>query len=77
VVAIDAGVGLAKATMQRRLVTVRLFYDHLVDDPRFSGRGRPSFLAKTALAELSTRPVHPPRHIMISRNSEADTIPPR
>ena len=29
VVAIDSGVGLANATMQLRLVAVRLFYDHV------------------------------------------------
>ncbi len=32
VVAIDSGVGLAHATMQLRLVAVRLFYDHLVEE---------------------------------------------
>jgi integrase len=32
VVAIDSGVGLANATMQLRLVAVRLFYDHLVEE---------------------------------------------
>ncbi|MDQ2961014.1 MAG: tyrosine-type recombinase/integrase [Candidatus Dormibacteraeota bacterium] len=44
VVAIDSGVGLANATLQQRLVAVRLFYDHLMtegkrlDNP--VGRGR-------------------------------------
>src|SRR5436189_1376102 len=32
VIAIDSGVGLANATMQLRLVAVRLFYDHLVEE---------------------------------------------
>ncbi len=32
VVAIDSGVGLANATLQQRLVAVRLFYDHLVEE---------------------------------------------
>jgi integrase/recombinase XerD len=32
VVAIDSGVGLANATMRLRLVAVRLFYDHLVEE---------------------------------------------
>src|SRR5262249_4335061 len=32
VVAIDSGVGLANATMQLRLVAVRFFYDHLVEE---------------------------------------------
>jgi integrase/recombinase XerD len=32
VVAIHSGVGLANATMQLRLVAVRLFYDHLVEE---------------------------------------------
>jgi hypothetical protein len=32
VVDIDSGVGLANATMQLRLVAVRLFYDHLVEE---------------------------------------------
>jgi site-specific recombinase XerD len=32
VVAMDSGVGLANATMQLRLVAVRLFYDHLVEE---------------------------------------------
>ena len=32
VVAIDSGVGLANATIQLRLVAVRLFYDHLVEE---------------------------------------------
>ena len=31
-VAIDSGVGLANATMQLRLVAVRLFYDQLVEE---------------------------------------------
>jgi site-specific recombinase XerD len=31
-VAIDSGVGLANATMQLRLVAVRLFYDHLLEE---------------------------------------------
>jgi site-specific recombinase XerC len=44
VVALDSGVGLANATLQQRLVAVRLFYDHLVEDERREsdpvGRGR-------------------------------------
>ncbi len=44
VVALDSGVGLANATLQQRLVAVRLFYDHLVENgQRVSnpvGRGR-------------------------------------
>lgn len=32
VVAIDSGVGLANSTLQQRLVAVRLFYDHLIDE---------------------------------------------
>jgi site-specific recombinase XerD len=32
VVAIDSGAGLANATLQQRLVAVRLFYDHLVEE---------------------------------------------
>lgn len=44
VVAIDSGVGLANATLQQRLVAVRLFYDHLITEGRRAdnpvGRGR-------------------------------------
>lgn len=44
VVAIDSGVGLANATMQLRLVAVRLFYDYLVEERLLEtnpvGRGR-------------------------------------
>jgi site-specific recombinase XerC len=44
VVAIDCGVGLANATILQRLVAVRLFYDHLVEEGRREtnpvGRGR-------------------------------------
>ena len=44
VVAIGSGVGLANATLQQRLVAVRLFYDHLVEEGRREtnpvGRGR-------------------------------------
>jgi integrase/recombinase XerD len=44
VVAIDSGVGLANATIQQRLVAVRLFYDHLIEEGRREnnpvGRGR-------------------------------------
>jgi site-specific recombinase XerD len=44
VVAIDSGIGLANATLQQRLVAVRLFYDHLVEEGRREtnpvGRGR-------------------------------------
>jgi integrase len=44
VVAIDSGVGLANATLQQRLVAVRLFYDHLIEEGRREtnpvGRGR-------------------------------------
>src|ERR1051326_3187188 len=41
VVAIDSGVGLANATMQPRLVAVRLFYDHLVEEGLREQPGRP------------------------------------
>ena len=44
VVALDSGVGLANATLQQRLVAVRLFYDFLVEeglrDVNPVGRGR-------------------------------------
>jgi integrase len=44
VVSIDSGVGLANATLQQRLVIVRLFYDHLIEERRRDtnpvGRGR-------------------------------------
>jgi len=44
VVTIGSGVGLANATLQQRLVAVRLFYDHLVEEGRRDtnpvGRGR-------------------------------------
>jgi site-specific recombinase XerD len=44
VVAIDSGRGLANATIQQRLVAVRLFYDYLVEEGRRErnpvGRGR-------------------------------------
>jgi len=44
VVALDSGVGLANATLQQRLVAVRLFYDHLMEEGRREtnpvGRGR-------------------------------------
>jgi len=44
VVALDSEVGLANATLQQRLVAVRLFYDHLVEEGRRTsnpvGRGR-------------------------------------
>jgi integrase/recombinase XerD len=44
VVTFESGVGLANATLQQRLVAVRLFYDHLVEDGRCEanpvGRGR-------------------------------------
>jgi integrase/recombinase XerD len=44
VVALDSGVGLANATLQQRLVAVRLFYDHLVEEGQREtnpvGRGR-------------------------------------
>jgi integrase/recombinase XerD len=44
VVAIDSGVGLANATLQQRLVVVRLFYDFLVEEGHREtnpvGRGR-------------------------------------
>jgi len=32
IVALDSGVGLANATLQQRLVAVRLFYDHLIEE---------------------------------------------
>jgi integrase/recombinase XerD len=44
IVAIDSGVGLANATLQQRLVIVRLFYDYLIEERRRDtnpvGRGR-------------------------------------
>jgi integrase/recombinase XerD len=44
VVALDSGVGLANATLQQRLVAVRLFYDYLIEEGRREsnpvGRGR-------------------------------------
>jgi integrase/recombinase XerD len=44
IVALDSGVGLANATLQQRLVAVRLFYDHLVEERKREanpvGRGR-------------------------------------
>jgi integrase/recombinase XerD len=44
IVAIDSGVGLANATLQQRLVIVRLFYDYLIEEHRRDtnpvGRGR-------------------------------------
>ena len=44
IVALDSGVGLANATLQQRLVAVRLFYDHLIEEGRREtnpvGRGR-------------------------------------
>jgi hypothetical protein len=44
VVPFDSGVGLANATLQQRLVAVRLFYDHLIEEGRREsnpvGRGR-------------------------------------
>jgi integrase/recombinase XerD len=44
IVALDSGAGLADATLQQRLVAVRLFYDHLIEDGKREtnpvGRGR-------------------------------------
>jgi len=44
VVHLDSGVGLANATLQQRLVAVRLFYDYLIEEGRREtnpvGRGR-------------------------------------
>jgi integrase len=44
VVSFESGVGLANATLQQRLVAVRLFYDHLMEEGRRDtnpvGRGR-------------------------------------
>jgi integrase/recombinase XerD len=44
IVALDSGAGLANATLQQRLVAVRLFYDHLVEEGKREtnpvGRGR-------------------------------------
>jgi hypothetical protein len=44
VIALDSGIGLANATLQQRLVAVRLFYDHLIEEGRREtnpvGRGR-------------------------------------
>ena len=41
---LDSGVGLSNATIQQRLVAVRLFYDHLIEESRRNtnpvGRGR-------------------------------------
>src|SRR5581483_8927596 len=34
IVSIDSGVGLANATLQQRLVIVRLFYDYLIEERR-------------------------------------------
>ena len=43
VVSIDSGAGLSNATIQQRLVPVRLFYDHLIEEglrsPTRSGAG--------------------------------------
>ena len=43
-VSIDSGAGLSNATIQQRLVPVRLFYDHLIEeglrDSNPVGRGR-------------------------------------
>ena len=44
IVSIDSGAGLANATLQQRLVVVRLFYDHLIEEGKRDtnpvGRGR-------------------------------------
>jgi integrase/recombinase XerD len=44
IVVLDSGVGLANATLQQRLVAVRLFYDHLIEEGKREinpvGRGR-------------------------------------
>jgi len=44
IVTLDSGAGLANATLQQRLVAVRLFYDHLVEEGKREtnpvGRGR-------------------------------------
>jgi integrase/recombinase XerD len=44
VIVLDSGVGLANATLQQRLVAVRLFYDYLIEEGRRElnpvGRGR-------------------------------------
>jgi site-specific recombinase XerD len=44
IVSIDSGVGLANATLQQRLVVIRLFYDYLIEEGRRDtnpvGRGR-------------------------------------
>lgn len=44
IVSIDSGIGLANATLQQRLVVVRLFYDFLIEEGRRNtnpvGRGR-------------------------------------
>ena len=44
IVAIDSGAGLANATLQQRLVAVRLFYDYLIEEGKRDtnpvGRGR-------------------------------------
>jgi site-specific recombinase XerD len=44
IISIDSGVGLANATLQQRLVVVRLFYDYLIEEGRRHtnpvGRGR-------------------------------------
>ena len=44
VITLDSGAGLANATLQQRLVAVRLFYDHLIEEAKREtnpvGRGR-------------------------------------
>lgn len=61
VVALDSGVGLANATIQQRLVAVRLFYDQLVEDgTRESnpvGRGR--YTARNAYGTRADRGLVP------------------
>ena len=56
VVALDSGAGLANATLQQRLVPVRLFYDFLVEEgvPRVQpGAPRPLYPPGDALAVLA------------------------
>jgi len=52
VVALDSGVGLSNATLQQRLVPVRLFYDFLIEegvrDSNPVGRGRYTLVGSSA-----------------------------
>lgn len=63
VVVLDSGVGLANATLQQRLVPVRLFYDYLVEEGvRTSnpvGRGRYTHGRSSAVTGGGGRPLVP------------------